>query len=139
MSAQSVVQVSLFSLTAAAAGLILAGPASAATPPIAEGVYGETLTRSDGQISFATGIQVRWDCGPDCFRMADRPYRYNQASGRWQSDPIPGEVTCSDGTTRAGSGIWWTTNGVNFTGDWSLAQPCPGGPPARPTSVLAPE
>jgi hypothetical protein len=131
-------KLALMSLTAVATGLVLAAPAGAETPPIAEGVYTEQFTRSDGKVGFSFDVPIKWDCGPDCYRMADRPYRFDPASGRWQSEPIPGEATCADGSKRSGSGVWWTTDGVNYTGDWMLAVTCPEGlPPAR-TSVLTP-
>jgi hypothetical protein len=135
----TMLRIALMTLTAAAAGLVLAAPANAETPPIAEGVYTELFTRSDGKVQvMPDDVSIRWDCGPDCFRMADRAYRFDSASSRWQADPVATEATCADGSKRPGSRVWWTTNGTDYTGDWSSAETCPEGVPAPLTSVLTP-
>lgn len=123
-------------LMAAAAGIILAAPAYAVTPPIAEGTYTEQYTMSNGKVRFSPGVEVKWDCGPDCFRTGNHQYRFDPASNRWQTAPIEASATCADGSKRAGNGVWWTTDGVNFTGDWLLSDLCPEGAPSPLKSVM---
>ncbi|BBY44513.1 hypothetical protein [Mycolicibacterium celeriflavum] len=85
---------------ASAAAIALAPNASAATPPVAEGMHklcvasGECLTE-----------QVSYNCGPDCFSMDDiadpksgTHYRFDPATSQW----------------RAPSNGNWTPDGVTF-------------------------
>ncbi|MDT5002917.1 MAG: hypothetical protein QOJ24_93 [Mycobacterium sp.] len=129
----------LIAVAAAAGGLVLAAPASAQTPPIAEGAYTELLTASNGKIAVHPGIQVTWSCGPDCFQSGNYAYRFDPASNRWQTDPVPTSANCADGSTRTGNGVWWTTDGAHFNGDTFLADLCPEGPPATVKSELVKE
>jgi hypothetical protein len=129
-------KLSLAVLAAAAGGLLLAAPASAQTPPIAEGTYTELLKTSSGKIAFHPGIAVTWSCGPDCFQSGNYAYHFDAASGRWQTDPVATSDTCADGSSRTGNGVWWTTDGSHFTGDTTLTDPCPEGPHPPVTSEL---
>lgn len=85
---------------ASAAAFALAPSASAATPPVAEGMH-KLCGPSGGCLT----EMVAYVCGPDCFSL-DNPddprsgtyYRFDPATGQW----------------RAGNGNW-TADGITFT------------------------
>lgn len=129
----------LISTTAAMVAVLSAAPATAATPPVPVGTYSETLTRADGKIQISPAVFVMWSCGEDCFQIGIYKYRFDAASGHWQTATIEDQdATCPDGTVSSGDLTWWTADGITFTGSWLLDKPCPGGPPVGPSAVLTP-
>jgi hypothetical protein len=86
---------------ASAAAFALAPNASAATPPVPEGMH--KLCVASGQC--LTEL-IAYNCGPDCFSMdvVDDPkggtfYNFDPATGQW----------------RAPSNGNWTADGITFT------------------------